>query len=91
MVCGHVELAGDSTLTGPEGAVLAGNYRDMPFSRQASFPLQESWSGLSFPTPEDLPTQGSNLSLASPALAGGFFTTEPPGKLLCYIYVTDVL
>ena len=26
------------------------------------------------------PTQGSNLCLLSPALAGGFFTTEPPGK-----------
>ena len=28
------------------------------------------------------PTQGSNLGLWSPALAGGFFTTEPPGKAL---------
>ena len=25
-------------------------------------------------------TQGSNLCLMSPALAGGFFTTEPPRK-----------
>ena len=25
-------------------------------------------------------TQGSNLSLGSPALAGGYFTTELPGK-----------
>ena len=30
-------------------------------------------------------TQGLNLSPASPALARGFFTTEPPGK---YIYFT---
>ena len=30
------------------------------------------------------PTQGSNLSLLHLlALAGGFFTTEPPGKPLC--------
>ena len=26
------------------------------------------------------PTQGSNPPLLSPALTGGFFTTEPPGK-----------
>ena len=31
--------------------------------------------------PGDLPDSGIKpLSLASPALAGGFFTTEPPGK-----------
>ena len=38
-------------------------------------PRQEYWSGLPFPTPGDLPNPG--LELASPALAGGFFTTEP--------------
>ena len=33
--------------------------------------------------PGDLPDPGIKLaSLASPALAGGFFTTAPPGKLL---------
>ena len=33
------------------------------------------------------PTQGSNPHLLSPALAGRFFTTEPPGKPICiYIY-----
>ena len=31
-----------------------------------------------FPSPGDLPDPG--MELASPALAGGFFTTEPPGK-----------
>ena len=37
------------------------------------------WSGLPFPTLEDLPDPGIELtSLASPAPAGGFFTTEPP-------------
>ena len=31
--------------------------------------------------PGDLPDPGIELtSLVSPALAGGFFTTEPPGK-----------
>ena len=28
------------------------------------------------------PTQGLNLCLLSPVSAGGFFTTEPPGKPL---------
>ena len=42
---------------------------------------QESWSGLPFPSPGDLPNPGiKSASLASPALAGGFFTAEPPGK-----------
>ena len=31
-----------------------------------------------FPSPGDLPDPG--IECASPALAGGFFTTEPPGK-----------
>ena len=31
-----------------------------------------------FPTPGDLPDLG--FEPTSPALAGGFFTTEPPGK-----------
>ena len=45
------------------------------------FPRQEYWSGLPFPLPEDLPSTGTDpASLASPALAGGFFTTVPPGK-----------
>jgi len=41
----------------------------------------EYWSGLSFPTPGDLPHPGIEpMSLESPALAGRFFTTAPPGK-----------
>ena len=47
------------------------------------FPRQEYWSGLPFPFPGDLPDLG--IDPTSPALAGGFFTSEPPGKpLLCY-------
>ena len=42
------------------------------------FPRQEYWSGLSFPSPGDLPNPG--IEPMSPALAGGFFTTELPGK-----------
>ena len=42
------------------------------------FPRQEYWSGLSFPSPEDLPDPG--IKTVSPALAGGFFAPEPPGR-----------
>ena len=42
------------------------------------FPRQEHWSGLPFPSPGALPDPG--IEPASPALAGGFFTTEPPGN-----------
>ena len=46
------------------------DYTVMEFSRQ------EYWSGLSFPLPGDLPDPGVEpMSPASPALAGGFFTT----------------
>ena len=45
------------------------------------FPKQECWSGLPFPPRGDLPDPEIELvSPAFPALADGFFTTEPPGK-----------
>ena len=40
------------------------------------FPRQEYQRGLSFPSPGDLPDPV--IEPASPALAGGFFITEPP-------------
>ena len=43
------------------------------------FSRQENWSGLPFPPPGDLPNPG--VERMSPALAGGFFTTESPGSL----------
>ena len=44
---------------------------------------QEYWSGLPFPPQGDLPDPGIQpTSPGSPALAGGFFTTAPPGKPL---------
>ena len=42
------------------------------------FPRQEYCSGLPFPFSGDLPNPG--FEPASPALADGFFTTDPPGK-----------
>ena len=54
--------------------------RQAPLSME--FSRQESWSGLLFPTPGDLPDPGMELeSLGSLALASGLFTTAPPGKL----------
>ena len=45
------------------------------------FPRQEYWSNLSFCSPGDLPYWGIEpMSLVSPALAGKFFTSEPPGR-----------
>ena len=53
--------------------------RQAPLSM--GFPQQESWSGLSFLSPGDPPHPGMEpRSPASPALAGRFFTTEPPGS-----------
>ena len=42
------------------------------------FSRQEHWSGLPFPSLGDLPDPG--IEPASPAMTGGFFTNEPPGK-----------
>ena len=44
------------------------------------FSRQEYWSGLPFPSPEDLPHPG--MEPTSPTLAGGVFTAALPGKPL---------
>ena len=49
------------------------------------FPRQQYWSGSPFPTPGDLPDP--RIGPLSPVLVGGFFTTEPLGKLLVHKYV----
>ena len=41
------------------------------------FPRQQYWSGLSFPSPRDL--SNPRIEPTSLALAGRFFTTQPPG------------
>ena len=46
------------------------------------FIKQEYQSGLPFPTPGDLPNP--EIEPKFPTLAGGFFTTEPPGKPILY-------
>ena len=52
------------------------------------FSREEYWSGLPFPTLEDLPDPGIEpMSPASPALAGRFVTTVPPDVLLIFSVV----
>ena len=46
-------------------------------SLSVGFPRQEYCSGLPFPSPGHLPNPG--IEPASPALAGGFSTSELPG------------
>ena len=45
--------------------------------------FQEYWSELPLPSPEDLLNPG--IELMAPALAGGFFTAEPPGKPIPFV------
>ena len=53
--------------------------RQAPLSM--GFPSQEYWSGWPFPTLGDLSDSGiKTISLASPALAGGFFTISTTWK-----------
>ena len=50
-----------------------------PCSSVHGFPRQENWNGLPFPASGDLPnSETEHTSPESPA--GGFFTTESPGK-----------
>ena len=51
--------------------------RQAPLSTE--FPRQEYWSGLPFPSPEDLPHPG--IELRSLTLQVDAFPSEPPGRL----------
>ena len=53
------------------------------------FSRQEYWSGLPCPPPGDLPDPGIEpVSLMSPALAGGFFTTGATWETRSYAYTS---
>ena len=56
--------------------------RQAPLS--TGFPMQEYWSVLPFPSPGDVTDPG--IEPKPPALAGGFFITEPPRKHQTGIY-----
>ena len=50
---------------------------NLPGSSSVEISRQEYWGEMPFLTPGDLPDPGiESTSLASPALAGGFFTTR---------------
>ena len=63
-------------------SVVSGSANPGTVAHQAplclAFPRQECWSGLPCSSPGDGPDPG--IKPASPALAGGFFTSEPAGK-----------
>ena len=58
-------------------------------SLSMGFPRQEYWNGLPFPSQGDLPRPG--IESVSPALAGGFFTTEPLGMPMRYIVEMQIV
>ena len=70
-VCVHALM-----LSVAQSCLTTGNPMDCsPLS--VEFSSQEYWSGLPFPTAGDIPDPGIEPSfLASPTLAGGFFTTS---------------
>ena len=60
-------------------------------SLSMGFPRQEYWSGLPFPSPGDPPNPGIEPAFsASPALSGGFFTTEPLEKQAHFTHSVSV-
>ena len=61
-------------------------------SLSMEFSRQEYWSRLPLPSPGDLPDPGIEPAfLASSALAGGFFTTEPSEKPRFSVYNPKIL
>ena len=58
---------------------------DYRLSLSVGFPRQEYWSRLPFATPGDLLDPG--IKPRSPALASGFFTTEPLGKPMSILQI----
>ena len=78
MLCARAQSLCHIRLLGSPRTVAHQALLSMGFSRQ------EHWSGLPFPSPGNLPNP--RIEAASPALAGRFFTTEPPGKpILCIV------
>ena len=81
---GRVQVYG--VLLNPCGVLSSVRHFPTPrtIARQAplsmGFSRPEFWSGLPFPPPGDLPDPG--IEPASPALAGGFFTTSATWETL---------
>ena len=62
---------------------LSHPYRTCQNSLSMEFPRQAYWSGLQFPTPEDLPDPG--IEPGSPAFQGGSLSSEPTEKLCFHV------
>ena len=67
------------------GLVVSNSVQPHQAPLSMGLPRQEYWSGLPFPFLGNLP--GSEIEPLSPALAGEFFTTEPPGKPITHIRI----
>ena len=72
-VCVHSVVQSCLTLCDPMDCTLSG-------SSVHGISRQEYWSGLPYPTVGDLHPETEPASLVPASLAGGFFTTAPPGK-----------
>ena len=72
----HAQLLSHVLLFEPPWTVAC----QAPLSVRFPIFLHGKWTGRPFPSPRDLPDQGTEPT--SPTLAGRFFTTEPPGKLM---------
>ena len=74
-------------------SVLSDSAASCTVARQAplsmEFSRQEYWGVFPFPTAGYLTDLG--IERPSPTLAGGFFTTVPPGKPNLYAYQTEIL
>ena len=81
-VCVHAQPLSRVQLLATPGTVA----HQVPLS--TGFPTREYWSGLPFPSPGNLPDLETKPT--SPALAGRFFTAEPPAKP-CSLLIPDLL
>ena len=61
----------------------------LPGSSSVEFSRQEYWSGLTFPSPGDLPDLG--VEPRSPALQADVLPSEPPGKHYVFMMTSDSL
>ena len=68
-------------------SVLSNSLRSHQAPLSMGFPRREYRIGLPFPSPGDFP--GPGIEPLSPALAGGFFTAEPPEKPCCAYVFTN--
>ena len=82
--CAYLVIKSCATLCNPmdcnlPGSSVHGIFQARILERVAISFSRDYWSGLPFPSPGNLPDP--RIEPESLALAGGFFTTEPPGKL----------